>query len=76
MKRTSTSHPTHTAYIVDGEGEATFWTKVGAAWTHEDGNGFNIALTALPLNGRLVIRTAKAGEKAGDKTSDKAGAGR
>ena len=55
--------PTHNAYVIEGEGEAAFWTKVGAAWPHQDGNGFNVTLTALPLTGRLVIRTRKeAGE--------------
>ena len=48
--------------MVDGEGDNAFWTKVGAAWPHEDGKGFNISLTCLPIDGRLVIREAKAEE--------------
>lgn len=44
---------------VDGGGENAFWTKIGAAWEHEDRKGFNILLTAMPLNGRLVIREPK-----------------
>ncbi len=56
---TKTNRPTHTVYVVEGEGDSAFWTKVGAAWSHEDSEGFNISLSVLPLNGRLVVRTAK-----------------
>ena len=30
------------------------WTKVGVAFPHRDGAGFNLELSALPLDGRLV----------------------
>jgi hypothetical protein len=63
MNRTQKSRPTHTVYVVEGEGDSTFCTKIGAAWAHEDGEGYNITLTALPMNGRLVVRTAKADAK-------------
>jgi len=63
MTNTKKSRPTHTVYVVEGEGDSAFWTKIGAAWAHEDGEGYNISLTALPLNGRLVVRTAKADAK-------------
>jgi hypothetical protein len=29
-------------------------------WTHEDGEGFNLNLKAIPTSGRLVIRKHKA----------------
>jgi hypothetical protein len=51
--------PSHAVYVVDGEGENAFWTKIGAAWAHEDGEGFNLMLTAFPLSGRLVVRKPK-----------------
>lgn len=53
--------PTHDALVVEGEGDSAFWTKVGAAWAHNDGQGFNINLTAVPLTGRLVLRARKEG---------------
>jgi hypothetical protein len=60
MKRTAKStRPTHAVFIVEGEGETAFWTKIGAAWAHEDGDGFNLQLIAMPITGRLVIRKAK-----------------
>ena len=55
----------YAVYVVEGEGDAAFWTKIGAAWPHEDGEGFNIQLTAMPLNGRLVVRKPKANKEAG-----------
>lgn len=54
MKQTPNSKPDFTVYTV--EGDKAFWTKIGAAWRHRDGDGLNITLTALPLNGRLTIR--------------------
>ena len=54
--------PSHTAYIVrdytkkdTGEADSS-WLKVGAAWLHKDGKGFDLQLEALPVDGRLVIR--------------------
>ena len=32
------------------------WTKVGAGWTHQDGEGMNIQLDAVPVDGKLNIR--------------------
>jgi hypothetical protein len=52
-------HRSHGVFVVEGEGEKAFWVKVGAAWPHSDGNGYNVTLTALPINGRLVIRNRK-----------------
>ena len=64
-KPQKSNKPTHVAYVVEGEGDAAFWTRIGAAWVHEDGEGFNISLNALPVSGRLVVRKAKAEQEAG-----------
>lgn len=52
--------PAYIAYTVTENGEdedrEDYWTKIGAAFPHHDGNGFNIALDALPVNGRIVLR--------------------
>jgi hypothetical protein len=52
--------PTHIAYHVRGRGEGKkgFWTRIGAAWAHSDGNGFNIQLEVSPLDGSITLRTA------------------
>jgi len=30
--------------------------RVAAAWIHQDGKGFNLLFSAIPLNGRVVLR--------------------
>lgn len=58
--KTSTSKaPTHIAYqIRDGKGDKGYWTRIGAAWQHKDGSGFNIQLESVPLDGRITLRIA------------------
>lgn len=50
--------PTHTAYHVRdrGEGKQSFWTRIGSAWPHKDGNGFNLQIDVVPLDGRITLR--------------------
>ena len=52
--------PSHKVFVVEdrseGEENDAFWTRVGSAWPHKDGKGLNIVLTALPIDGRLVLR--------------------
>ncbi len=49
--------PTHIAYHVrEGQGKDGFWTRIGAAWQHRDGQGFNIQIETLPLDGRITLR--------------------
>jgi hypothetical protein len=50
--------PTHIAYHVrdGGEGKKGFWTRIGAAWAHADGKGFNIQLDVAPLDGSIALR--------------------
>ena len=51
--------PSHVAYHVrEREGQKGFWTRIGSAWTHSDGSGFNIQLEVVPLDGRIVLRVA------------------
>lgn len=51
--------PSHGVYVVEGEGDRAFWNKIGCAWQHNDGQGFNVQVAAIPLTGRLVIRARK-----------------
>jgi hypothetical protein len=62
--------PDFNVYTLDGEGKNAFWLKVGAAWRHEDGKGFNLKLQALPLDGRLVLREPKADDKSGEEPAE------
>ena len=45
--------PTYQAYtVVKREGQDDYWLNIGAAFMHQDGDGFNIMLQALPINGK------------------------
>ena len=49
--------PTHVAYHVrDTKAGKGFWTRIGSAWAHSDGKGFNLQVETLPLDGRIVLR--------------------
>jgi len=61
MKTNQKSQRPYAVYVVE-EGDDAYWTKIGAAWRHEDGKGFNISLSCLPVNGRLVVREPKVDE--------------
>ena len=48
--------PDFNVYTITGEGRQKYWSKVGAAFAHRDGKkGYNIILSALPLDGKLVL---------------------
>jgi len=73
--------PTYQAYtVVKREGQDDFWLNIGAAWMHQDGEGFNVILQALPIDGKIVLRPPKVqGEQPQEaakpaKTREKAGA--
>ncbi len=51
--------PSHIAYHVrDREGGKGIFTRIGAAWPHKDGQGFNVQLDVVPLEGRITLRLA------------------
>jgi hypothetical protein len=54
------ANPAYRAYtVVKREGKDDFWLNLGVAFAHEDGEGFNILLQALPPDAKLVLRTYK-----------------
>jgi hypothetical protein len=48
-------------YEAGGEKKSD-WTKVGVAFPHSDGKGFNVLLQAVPLDGKMVLRLHEAKE--------------
>lgn len=50
--------PAYIAYHVADRGkDKSFWTRIGAAWAHEDGKGFSLNLDLVPVDGgRIVLR--------------------
>ncbi|SPF80662.1 hypothetical protein [Pseudoprimorskyibacter insulae] len=53
--------PEMIAYHVKDRGEEkdAVWNRVGAAWQHRDGKGFDIQMDATPVDGRLTLREQK-----------------
>ena len=57
--QTSTGNaPTHIAYHVREGSQKGHWTRIGAAWAHKDGKGFNISLDCTPIDGKITLRIA------------------
>jgi len=52
--------PSFRAYtIIKREGQDDFWLAIGAAFMHQDGDGYNVVLQALPIDGKIVLRQPK-----------------
>ena len=60
-KNETSKQPSHRIYSVRkiDDGKA-FWTQIGTAWINQDGKGFNLKLSLLPLDGSdIVMREPK-----------------
>ena len=59
--------PAFIAWHVAGTDEKAFWTRIGAAWPHQDRVGLTLQLEALPVGftGRIVLRKPKPRQEAG-----------
>jgi hypothetical protein len=54
--QTASKSPSHIVYQVrDREGQKGFFTRIGAAWPHKNGQGFNVQIDSVPLDGRIVL---------------------
>ena len=52
--------PSYRAYaVINREGREDFWLNLGACYPHDDGEGFNLLLNALPVDAKLVLRRYK-----------------
>ena len=52
--------PAYRAYtVIKRDGQDDFWLAIGAAFGHQDGDGYNIVLQALPIDGKIVLRLPK-----------------
>lgn len=56
---TTSKKPPYIAYSVRdrGEGKKSKFTEIGVAFPHKDGKGFDILYDAVPLSGRITLRT-------------------
>lgn len=53
--------PDYIAYSVRdrGQDKDAAWNRVGAAWQHRDGKGYDLQLDATPVDGRVTLREQK-----------------
>lgn len=75
MTTTKENTPDLVAYFVTERGGKNFWTRIGAAWVHEDGKGYGLRLDLVPATaaaGRIVLREKAPAEQG--ETDDGAGA--
>lgn len=50
--------PSHFAYQVsEGQDGKSYFNKIGAAFEHKDGQGYNVTLDSVPVDGRVSLRT-------------------
>ncbi len=64
-RKTEAKSPAYHAFTVreaKAEGQKPFWTRIGAFFAHDDGEGGTLVLEALPLDGRIILRTPKTDE--------------
>lgn len=49
--------PTHFGYVVTDKNKKSFWTKIGAVFPHEDGEGWDLIIPdGISVSGRVTIR--------------------
>ncbi|CFX24196.1 conserved protein of unknown function [Candidatus Filomicrobium marinum] len=71
--------PSHIAYQVrEGEENKSYFNRIGSVWPHKDGEGYNIQLDAVPVDGRITIRSvqeriqeAKESSRGGDRRDER-----
>ena len=74
MAERETGKPTHRVYtVIRREGQDDYWLNIGLAFQHRDGNGFNIVLQALPLDGKIVCREITEEEDQGEPAGQQGG---
>ena len=72
MTPRTTSEPTRPTYaafhVTEPRPGKKRWTRIGAFFAHEDGQGGSLILEAIPIafDGRIVLRTPKVGDPNGE----------
>lgn len=66
------ARPSHRVYtVIKRDGKEDFWLNIGVAFPHDDGEGLNVLLQALPIDGKLVLRTYKDDDEDDHKSKSK-----
>lgn len=60
--------------IIERPKQDDYWLNIGVAFPHENGDGFNVILQALPLHGdgKLVLRAYDPEKHAAEETDKQA----
>jgi hypothetical protein len=67
--------PAYIAWHVDEKGTKKYWTRIGAAWRHQKGEGLTLQLDLVPVTGgRIVLRVPKVDEATPETTEEEVGA--
>jgi hypothetical protein len=70
--------PAYRAFtVIKREGEEDFWLRIGAAFPHHSGDGYNVILQALPIPDgdgtcKIVLRPPKDDKNAEDERTRQA----
>lgn len=64
--------PDFVAYTVRDRGpeKDAAWNRVGAAWRHRDGKGYDLQLDATPVDGRVTLREQRRDEYTESRTNN------
>ena len=74
FSESKSNRPSHIAYSVEaGKDDKGHWHKIGAAWPTK-GDGLNLQLTAIPLDGKIALRSREELEKMRAERDSQAGA--
>lgn len=67
--------PSHIAYHVREGTDKPYFNRIGSAFEHRDGKGFNILLDSVPVDGKVTLRTNEERLRAAreDRAEDRAG---
>lgn len=56
--------PAYRAFtVIKRDGQDDCWRAIGAAFRHEKGDGLNVILQALPIDGKIVLRPPKSNDE-------------
>lgn len=62
--------PALIAWHVAERDEKSYWTRIGAAWDHEDARGLTLDLDLVPVGGgRIVLREPRSGDDSDQQQS-------
>lgn len=79
---TSEHKPTMRAFtVIKRQDQDDFWLPIGAAFAHQNGEGFNVILQALPIPDgdgqcKIVLRPPKADDPPQETNNNKSGSRR